>query len=177
MRYRFLGISDLIAAEGKYLPGWLVKLERKAKKITKSGAVSAEDLATLEFCKVFKNGLTQGHVYDMVVSGHNIKQWQARVKLKYHRSMCREGSLSSRIYRHDMASKQRYSSSTFHVSRKLRLRHFKNSHWHLEAVDFCVVETESSEDSLEEDTVLIKAQTTSLCQEMVHLTSKIWVYI
>ena len=62
-------------------------------------------LAMLELCT--EDGLTRGHVYDMGSVWEKYKKKnQTPMNLKYHRSICKEGSLLLRTYKNDLGTKQ-----------------------------------------------------------------------
>lgn len=182
MRVRLSGISDLLAAEGKYHLSCLVNFERKVEKIRKTGILPSQDLAMPELCKILEHGLALGHVYDM---GSVWEKYQkiteetpeskipqkylsrrqsfiddVRMYLGHRANFVRSLDIKAPLFMYPGDKSDFVISKTFTKASKKDM--------------FVSSETDSSESSSEDDTVLMsRTHDVSLLQEMVHTAIKI----
>ena len=184
MRVRLSGISDLPAAEGKYHLSCLVNFERKVANIRKTGVLPSQDLAMSELCKILEHGLALGHVYDMgsvwekynqiseeMVSPESeipqryLSRRQSfiddvRIHLGHKANFVRSLDIKAPLFMYPG------DKSDFVISKTLTKA--------LQKEPFVSSETDSSESSSEDDTILMgKTHDVSLLQEMVHTAIKI----
>ena len=182
MRVRLSGISDLPAAEGKYHLPCLVTFERKVEKIRKMGILPSQDLAMPELCNILEHGLALGHVYDMNSVWEKYQQLsdetpESEIPQKY---LSRRQSFIDDVRTH-LGHKANFvrsldikaplfmypgDKSDFVISKTLTKASKKEL--------FASSDTDSSESSSEDDTVLMSGKRdVSLLQEMVHTAIKI----